>query len=76
MSLKITYILPCEVNRFLSPWSKPQYKIPPNVACDEIFKQRLKQKIINWNIVRNSGADILVWWEYMVKKGLKELARE
>ena len=30
----------------------------------------------DWNIVKNSGVDILVWWEYMVKKGIKELARE
>ena len=47
LSLKLASILPCEVNRFLAPWTKPQYKIPPNVARDETFKQRPKQKMID-----------------------------
>ena len=68
LSLKSSYSLTCEVNRFLAPWTKPQYKIPPNIAKEEIFKQRLKYKLIDWNIVKDSGVDILIWWEYMVKK--------
>ena len=55
---------------------KPLFKIPPSVAKDEIFKQRLKTKLIDWNIVKNSGIDVPIWWEYMVKTGIKELARE
>ena len=51
LSLKITYILPCKVNRFLAPWTKPLFKIPPYVAKGEIFKQRLKAKLIDIGIL-------------------------
>ena len=74
LSLKVTYTLPSPLDRYIPPKSRPSYKIPPNVVDDKIFQTRLQKAMIGWTHAK-AGADLLVWWQYLVKGGIKHLAK-
>ena len=74
LSHKVTYTLPSPLDRYIPPKSRPSYKIPPNVVDDKIFQTRLKKAMNGWTHAK-IGADLLVWWQYLVKGGIKHLAK-
>ena len=74
LSLRVSYVLPYKLYRNLAPQIKPAYKIPPSVVKDETFRFRLQNSILEWSRVKDAGADIMVWWDSMVKGGVKYLA--
>ena len=41
---------------------------------DEQFKQQLQVSMMDWLQVKEDGADIMLWWDSMVKGGIKYLA--
>ena len=71
----MSYVLPSRLDRCLTPQTKPSYKIPPNVVKDELFQTHLKDSMIGWLQVKADGADLLTWWEYLVKGGVIQLAQ-
>ena len=73
LALVITVRLPEQFSRLMCPRSRPQFKAKPEVVRDQLFQQRLKEKFSNWSEVKDSGLDILSWWELIVKPGLKKL---
>ena len=40
---------------------------------DKIFNERLKVKFSAWSEVRESGLNLMSWWEVIVKPGIKRL---
>ena len=76
LSLKISYLLPHDLDRHLTPQTKPSCKIPPGVVKDDIFQTRLRTAMAEWMRVKDSGANIITWWQHMVKGGITFLAKE
>ena len=70
----VDFSLPAPMARILSPKSRPQFKVKPEVIKDEIFKERLAESMLDWQEVHDLGLDILTWWEVMVKPGIRKLA--
>ena len=75
LGLKLSYILPAKLDRCLTPQTKPSYKIPPSVVSDDLFQTRLVESMTVWLQVKEQGADLLMWWQLIVKKGVKLLAQ-
>ena len=65
--------LPESQSKLLCPKSKPQFKAKPEVVRDKIFNERLKLKFSAWSEVRQSGLNLMSWWEIIVKPGIKRL---
>ena len=68
--------LPESQSKFLCPRSKPQFKAKPDVVRDKVFNERLKVKFSAWSEVRQSGLNLMSWWEIIVKPGIKHLLIE
>ena len=58
----------------LSPRSRPIFKVRPEIICDKIFQECLSESMTDWKEVKELGLDVLVWWEIVVKPGVKKLA--
>ena len=74
LSLKILYKLPHELDRYLAHLSRPAFKISPSVVNYEVFRIGLEQSMIGWLQVKEEGVEVLLWWEVLVKSGIKHLA--
>ena len=74
LALKVSYLLPSKLDRCLTPQTKPAYKIPPTVVTDLIFQTRLSEAMLGWQQVKSEGVDLLMWWQLIVKKGIKQIA--
>ena len=66
--------LPSSMSHCLTPKFRPVYKITPVVARDQTFQDRLAISMQEWNEVRNFGVPVLLWWEQLVKPGVRKLA--
>ena len=60
----------------LSPRHKPLFKARAEVVADPVFTKRLNSKMLEWQRVKEAGADIMLWWELLVKPGIKSLLIE
>ena len=65
--------LPENFSRLTSPKFKAQFKSKPDVVKDPEFIRRLKVEHEEWVGVKNQGVDVMLWWEHMVKPGIKKL---
>ena len=75
-SLVITASAPENLSRILCPKSKPSFKANPEVVTDKIFQDRLREAFARWIEVKMFDLDVLPWWEWMVKPGIKKLLVE
>ena len=75
LALKVSYILPSKLDRCITPQTKPSYKIPPNVVTDSVFQTGLSESMLGWQQIKAEGVDLLMWWQLIVKKGIKEIAQ-
>ena len=71
-----TMTTPASIQKSQSPKHKPLFKSKPEVIQDPIFKERLAAKLVEWEQVREAGANIIPWWELLVKPGIKKLLIE
>ena len=76
LGLVVKIKLPEIFSRLLCPRSKPQFKARPEVVKDEKFLHSPKKSFSQWLEFRNAGLDILSWWEFVVKPGVKKLLIE
>ena len=74
MAYIVTISLPDPSFRMISPRSRPLYKINSEVICDELFQERLRDSMLDWQGVKDLGLEVLIWWEVVVKPGIKRLA--
>jgi hypothetical protein len=76
MAFVVKYQLPEQMARILCPRARPFFKVKPDVVIDNEFEARLKVGLADWKLVRDLGLDLLVWWERLVKPGIRRLALE
>ena len=76
LSHRLVFTLPSPLDRQVAPKSKPQFRISPEIVNDPNFEEKLKNKFEVWRQVLEAGADPLIWWQHLVKKGIQHLARE
>ena len=67
--------LPNNVQQMLSPRSRLPYKAKPEVVKDPIFKEKLKESFRLWEVSKRH-MNFMVWWEEVVKPGVKKLLME
>ena len=72
--LVISFSVPDQITKMLSPRSRPFFKTRPEVVEDTIFKERLKYSMEEWLVVKSQGVNTLIWWEKLVKPGIRKLA--
>ena len=75
LSLKIVYTLPSRLSHVVAPQARPHFKIPPEIVDDEIFVESISKAAEGWRQVRETGVNILSWWQFMVKPGIRHLAK-
>ena len=65
------------IAKILSPRSRFQFRLTPEVIRDKLFKERLGVAMISWQRVREfqggSRLGILQWWDMLVKPGIVQL---
>ena len=76
----ITFEVHDMVRKILSPKIISRIKLRVEIIMDNIFKERLKGKMAVWERVRDfqdeNTSGSLMWWEKLVKPGIKKLALE
>ena len=76
LAQSIKVVLPDSMARGLSPKSRPSFRLKPNVIMDGLFKERLADAMQGWTRVNNfqgRNTDNIMWWELLVKPGIKKL---
>ena len=74
MGYIVSYTLPIQSARILSPRSRPLFKVSPEVISDTLFQERLSESMADWKEIKDLGLEVLRWWELVVKPGIKKLA--
>ena len=75
-ALVVKIILPNPFSRLLCPKQDYAFRIKAEVVNDIVFRNRLKEAMLFWQSIRSFGLDLLVWWENIVKPGIKKLAQK
>ena len=70
-----TFSLPDNLTKMASPKSRPFFKTRPEVVLDSQFRACLQASMLEWLEVKQHGVDVLIWWEKLVKPGIKSLAK-
>ena len=74
-ALVSSYELPQACQKVFLPKSIPHYKIKEAVMLDVVFHKMLESNICVWREAR-VGALVLDTWDYIMKLGIRQLARE
>ena len=74
-SLVCSYELPQACQKVFMPKSIPHYKVKEAVMVGVVFQKRLERNISLWREAR-VGASVLGTWEYLIKPGICQMARE
>ena len=71
--LVVKYELPDLLSRAFCPKSRHTFRLRAEVIKDSVFHQRLKESMVSWQALRGYGLDTVLWWEKVVKPGIKKL---
>ena len=74
LGMILSFCLPDQMTKLLSPKSRPFFRTSPEVVVDEQFRAKLKTSMAEWQEVRSHGVDTLIWWEKLVKPGIRKIA--
>ena len=66
--------VPDAIARMCCPKSRPKFQIREEVARDKDFQEWVRESMQEWNEVREQGLPVLLWWEIIVKPGIRKLA--
>ena len=69
----VTISIPEQLSTIICPKGRQSFRLQDEVILDQEFQQNLRESMSNWQNVRNFGMDTLVWWELVVKPGVKQL---
>ena len=69
----VKYELPDILSRAFCPRSRHSFRLRAEVIKDSVFKSRLKDSMLTWQSIRGFGLDTILWWEKVVKPGVKKL---
>ena len=76
LAMVASFILPDNLTMIICPKSRPFFRTRPEVVMDNQFKESLKACMVEWHEVKQHGVDVLIWWEKLVKPGIKRLAKK
>ena len=76
MTHLVTLLVSASLSGLLSPRARPILKISPEVIRDAEFQRRLQAAMQEWLLVKESGVEVMLWWEELVKKGVRKIALE
>ena len=76
LGMVVSFTLPDHMTKMMSPKSRPLFRTRPEVVDDAQFRANLKTSMVNWLEVKEHGVDALIWWERLVKPGIRKLAME
>ena len=74
MAVVVHLVLPNPSSKILSPKARPFFKIKPEVINDSVFQEWLAESMLDWKEVKMRGLETLLWWEIVVKPGIRKLA--
>ena len=69
----VRMVLPDILSRAFCPKSRPSFRLTSEVIKDRVFQNWLEESMISWQSLRGYGLDTLVWWEQVVKPGIRKL---
>ena len=69
----VKYELPELLSRAFCPKSRHNFRLKAEVIKDSLFQERLKDSMVSWKCLRGFGLDTMIWWEKVVKPGIKKL---
>ena len=70
-----SFTLPSQMAKIFSPRARPFFRTRPEVVVDSKFREGLELNMLEWLAVKEHGVDILIWWEKLVKPGIRRLAK-
>ena len=71
----VNITLPTLFSKMSCPRGNYTFRIKADVVNDSMFQDRLKEALLGWINIKSFGLDVLVWWENIVKPGIKKLAQ-
>ena len=72
----INITIPTHISRLSCPKGNYTFRIKAEVVNDSMFQDRLREALEGWLNIKSFGLDVLVWWENIVKPGIKKLAQK
>ena len=73
----VTLRIPNICKKSVIPRFPPLFKAKPETVRDKIFQTRLEDDMKIWTEAKNrSNIPLLIWWEQIVKPGVKKLLRD
>ena len=76
MAYIVSISVPGLPSSMVSPRSRPLFKVRPEVISDKVFQERLVESMADWKCIKDKGLDVLVWWDIVVKPGVRKLAMQ
>ena len=74
--LVVTISLPDPISKLICPHPRPPFKLKDEVIYDHEFQQSLVNAMSDWQNIRAFGMDTLLWWEVVVKPGIRKLGMQ
>ena len=71
--LVVKYEIPDLLSRAFCPKNRHSFRLKSEIIKDSVFKERLAASMISWQAVRGYGLDTVIWWEKVVKPGIRKL---
>ena len=72
----VKIILPDPFAKLTCPISDYSFRIKTEVVNDLMFKESLRSAMQGWKNIKSFGLDTLIWWENIVRPGIKKLAKQ
>ena len=80
----VEFIVPQNFKLIIRPKNRASFKLKPDVIKDNVFKERLRGSLQQWERVlelshqqgTKNESFLLKWWEFLVKAGIRKLGIE
>ena len=71
--LVVSICLPEAFSKMVCPNTRPSFKLKDEVIHDAEFQESLAKAMSDWQNIKAFGMNTLLWWEVVVKPGIKKL---
>ena len=69
-------VLPNPFGKLRCPAPEYSFRIKTEVVNDPLFQNKLEEAMVSWKNIKSFGLGLLIWWENIVKPGVKKLAQQ
>ena len=73
IGLLVRISFPQSFSKLFCPKGRQSFKLRDEVVQDPKFQANLAESMISWQTTKAFGMDIMLWWELVVKPGIKKL---